>query len=445
MSNSLELAGDIVHLTRGPWHLFFRSETLEWVFTDEIGAEILHLVGSHRRMEDITEEVAMRYGLCAREMEEEIRSFVDSLRRSHIVFFEGDEKYMLQQKDVCKPADLYLHLTTRCNLQCAYCYNQPSREKRGHWNLPVDLAIKALQEAKALGIRTILLTGGEPLLHPQALEIAALSSQMGFRTVLLTNGVLVDEELAKKIAATCDQVTVSLDSAVPELHELHRGKGTHKRVTAAIKLLKKAGTKEVVVASVITRQNQSETYTEFETFAKGLGADQVARQVYIPQGDECDAHFLPNFASLLREMNDVIENMVKSGGLETQERIVWRDRCGAACGVIAIDADGTIYPCQGLMEKEFAAANISTVSLAEAFEETSVFQRVREISVAEIPGCRECAFRHLCGGGCRALAYNTAGALTAPIPNEYCAYNRLLAERRLWAAVLSRDARDPPN
>lgn len=436
MSNSLELAGDLVHLTRGSWHLFFRSETLEWVLTDKIGVEIIHMVGSHMRMEDIAEEMATRHGLCAKEIEGEIRSFVDSLRESHIVFFEGDEKRAPHNEDVCRPADLYLHLTTRCNLQCTYCYNRSWRKRRGLRDLPVGLAKKALQEAEALGIRTVLLTGGEPLLHPRALEIAGLSRQMGFRTVLLTNGVLIDEEFARKIAATCDQVTVSLDSAVPELHELHRGKSTHKRVTEAIRLLKEAGTNEVVVEGVITRQNQGEAYAEFEAFAKEIGADRVAQQIYILQGDERDAHLSPDFSYFLRKMDDAIESMVESGELRTRERVVWRDRCGAACGVIAIDADGTVYPCQGLMKKEFAAGNISTVSLAEAFEKSPVFQRVKKISVADIPRCRECAFRYLCGGGCRALAYNIGGSLTASIPDRYCTYNQLIAERKLWAAAL---------
>jgi radical SAM protein with 4Fe4S-binding SPASM domain len=172
----------------------------------------------------------------------------------------------------------------------------------------------------------------------------------------------------------------------------------------------------------------------------------VARQIYIPQGDERDACLAPDFAPLLQEMDDSIEETVAGAtGFEGQESIVWRDRCGAGFGVIAVDVDGTIYPCQGLMREEFAAGNISTPSLIKAFESSPVLQRVRKITVTDIPGCRECVFRHLCGGGCRALAYNVCGSLTAPIPAPYCAFNRILAERKLWTAALSNYARKSPD
>ncbi|MCD5407730.1 radical SAM protein [Candidatus Bipolaricaulota bacterium] len=440
MQSTLELAEDVVHLTRGPWHLFFRSATLDWALTNEIGADIITMIASHKEQKEIILEISTKYGFDYTEVATEVKSLIRSLKEVRILLPAGGSfsPAVGVPRDP-RLSDLYLHLTTRCNLRCTYCYNRPLREEKGRGDLPLQVALKALREAKELDVHTVLLTGGEPLLHPEALRIAELSRRMGFRTVLLTNGLIIDKKIANAISQTCDQVTVSLDSTLPEPHDLHRGKGTHQQVIEAIGRLKEAGVKEVVISGVLSRQNQQETYTDFEAFAKGVGADRVVRQLYILQGDVRDTLLAPDFNPILQEMNDALEKTVTElTGSEGREKFVWRNRCGAAFGVIAIDADGTIYPCQGLMKEGFAAGNLATVSLIEAFKGSSVLEKVREITVADIPGCRDCTFRHLCGGGCRALAYNVSHSLTAPVPEPYCAFNQILSEAKLWGAALSK-------
>ena len=447
MQNTLELAEDTVHLTRGPRHLFFRCGTLDWALTNEIGADIVTMIADHKCPKEITSGIATKYGFDYTEVDAKVKSFIQSLREVGIVL--PAERRLTPSVGAPRdqrPLDLYLHLTARCNLKCTYCYNQALRVKKGHGDLPLKVALKTLREAKELGVRTVLLTGGEPLLHPKALRIAEHSRRMGFRTVLLTNGLLIDREIAKVIAQTCDQVTVSLDSALPKLHNLHRGRGTHNQVVAAVGRLKEAGVSDVVVSGVITRQTQQESDAEFEAFAKRIGADRIVRQIYILQGDVRDTLLTPDFRLILQETNDAIEKMLaESAGPEVQGAIIWRDRCGVAFGVIAVDADGTIYPCQGLMKEEFAAGNIASASLVEVFEGSPILKKVRRFRVTEIPECEDCAFRHLCGGGCRALAYNTCGSLSVPIPKPYCVFNSLLAERRLWRAALSNRRSESPN
>lgn len=284
----------------------------------------------------------------------------------------------------------------------------------------------------------MVLTGGEPLLHARAIEIAEFAHNLGFRTVLLTNALVVDEQVAERLARSCDQITVSLDSAIPALHDLVRGQGTHEQVVRSIKCLKKAGAKEVVVSSVITRHNQRESHQDFERYAKDIGADRVVRQIYILQGDKRDLLLAPDFDVLLRDLEEALKRAVVQGTeLMRGSSTLWRDRCGAAFGEIAVGPDGAVYPCQSLMGPEFRAGSLVTNSLAEIWEDSEILAQIRAITVADIPRCRDCSFRHVCGGGCRALAYNAYRSLTAPIPKEYCAFNRFHAEQKLWATALS--------
>ncbi|MGB9757893.1 MAG: radical SAM protein [Candidatus Bipolaricaulaceae bacterium] len=434
-----KLAGGVEHLARGPWHLFFRPETLAWTVTDDIGAAILKALADSRDSEEIAMGIAAKAGFPLGEVILEVERFLESLAKEGIV--EGPEKGH-PSPAVCstelKPDHLYLHLTARCNLSCTYCYNQPLRKQKS-WeeDLPLPLAMQALHQARELGVKTVLLTGGEPLLHPYALEVAEAAHDLGFRTILLTNGLLVDDSVAERLARCCDQITVSLDSAAPALHDLHRGPGTHKRVAEAVRCLKAAGVKEVVISGVITRHNQHERYQDFERYAVEIGADRAVKQIYILQGDQRDPLLAPEFDSLLRDLEEALERAVGQGvefwgGMDA----IWRDRCGAAFGVIAIGSEGMVYPCQGLMKPEFKAGSLAESHLAEIYESSETLAKIRRITVADIHRCRNCPFRHLCGGGCRALAYNIYRSLIAPIPEEYCAFNRLLAEQKLWVAAL---------
>ncbi len=67
----------------------------------------------------------------------------------------------------------YFYLTEGCNLACRHCWLAPKLDREGtlYPTLPVDLFETAIREAKPLGLKAVKLTGGEPLLHPQFLQL----------------------------------------------------------------------------------------------------------------------------------------------------------------------------------------------------------------------------------------------------------------------------------
>jgi radical SAM protein with 4Fe4S-binding SPASM domain len=334
--------------------------------------------------------------------------------------------------------DLYLHLTSRCNLHCSYCYAAPGpNEEREGRDLPFAVARAALHQAQGLGVEDVIVTGGEPLLHPQAVEIVEEAKSLGLGVNLLTNGTLIDQALAHRLAQTCDQITISLDSADPVLHDLHRGCGTHVRAEKGIAILSEVGFPHVVAAAVLTRHNQHERHEDFAAYATSLGAERVSRAVYILQGDPRDGSLRLDFDSFLASLAQELDTAVAQARPRGERpSVAWRDRCGAASGVVAIGADGVVYPCQGLIRPEFAAGSIREEPLGEIYASARILNELRAITVEDIPGCGGCEYRFLCGGGCRALAYNTSRCLSAPIPRDYCAFARLLAEWRLWGTAL---------
>jgi len=431
-SHDMRILGDIVHLKRGQWHLFFRPKTLAWALMDELGAAVFADFIRSTPVPEIVAKLAQEFDVPLAEIAGEIQRFLKTLQIQGL--FEDPPKPCICSDDP-RPRSLYLHVTSRCNLSCIYCYNRKARKS---WSddMSLSLAQRVLVQAKELGVSTLILTGGEPLLNPHLCKIAGFGKSLNLRIVLLTNGTLIDKARAKELADLCDQIVVSLDSSIPAIHESLRGQGTHGRAERAIQHLKEVGAKEVVASAVITRCNQLELFKDLEQYAKQIGADRAVRQIYMLQGDERDQVLVPNFQMLQTQMEEDLENMVASGIKLPPTDGVWRNRCGAAFGEIAVGPDGAVYPCQGLVAPEFNAGNVAESDLREIWEGSETLASVRAITVEDLPRCRECLFRYLCGGGCRALAYTVHRSLTMPIPEEYCAFNRILAEQRLWAEAL---------
>lgn len=114
------------------------------------------------------------------------------------------------------PGVLRLSLTARCNLACPYCLPD-DRDPPGLLSTAERVAL--VTAAVGLGIHSLRLTGGEPLLHPQLEELIAalrpLREAGGLREIALTsNGSLFSAARARALrAAGLDRITLSLDGA----------------------------------------------------------------------------------------------------------------------------------------------------------------------------------------------------------------------------------------
>lgn len=146
-----------------------------------------------------------------------------------------------------KPLEIRLQLTTRCNYDCEFCFNKQSLQNLGFGqsgkDLPKETAKKIISKIFEEGIEEVRFTGGEPLLHPNIIELLSLAKKNGLSTTLNTNASLITPEKAKKIAACTDKALISM-------HSLPLGK----KAEAAAKALAKAGC-ETRAATVLTRQN----------------------------------------------------------------------------------------------------------------------------------------------------------------------------------------------
>jgi radical SAM protein with 4Fe4S-binding SPASM domain len=145
---------------------------------------------------------------------------------------------------------LELQITDRCNLRCQHCYIGDSRNQ----DLSFERIGQVLKEFEEIQGLRLLLSGGEPLVHPQFWKINEVLKEYAFRSVLLSNGTLITQKVAQELRV--HEVQISLDG-MREGHESLRGKGTFKKALQAIDYLQEADIR-VSIATMIHRENLKE-------------------------------------------------------------------------------------------------------------------------------------------------------------------------------------------
>jgi len=149
------------------------------------------------------------------------------------------------------------NLTRRCNLHCAHCYMDAfDREFPGE--LTTSEAVAVIDDLAQFGVPVLLLSGGEPLMRPDILELCSYAFSQGLRAVLSSNGTLIQPELAAAIKnAGVSYAGISIDGA-EATHDRFRGmKGAFQQTLEGIRNLQRAGVK-TGLRCTITRFNLRE-------------------------------------------------------------------------------------------------------------------------------------------------------------------------------------------
>ena len=267
---------------------------------------------------------------------------------------------------------LEFQITDRCNLRCRHCYIGDGL----HQDLPLKKIYKILKEFEEIQGLRLLLSGGEPLLHPQFWEMNEILRDYAFRSILLSNGTLITREVAQRLRV--HEVQVSLDG-MKEGHESIRGEGTFEKVLQAIENLQETNIR-VSVATMIHRKNLE----EFDKLASLIQSKNIGEwNVDVPciagrMGENRDLWVEPSEAGRFLQYG-------YGGGLHTSEK-------NACCGahLCAIIANGNVCKC-GLFSQEPVG------SIEEGLR--VCWERIPRIQLKELR-CN-CSEIEECRGGCR--------------------------------------------
>ncbi|MFY3745314.1 GTP 3',8-cyclase MoaA [Anaeromyxobacter sp. Red801] len=168
---------------------------------------------------------------------------------------------------------LRLSLTDRCNFRCSYC--SPAAPETHEDPLARDEVARLVRIFGGLGIRRVRLTGGEPTLRRDVLDvIREVARAPGIEEVALTtNGHLLQALAGPLREAGVTRLNVSLDTLDPEkLHRIAGRAATLERIVAGIEAAYRAGFASVKLNVVVVRGQNDDELGALARFAWGFGA-----------------------------------------------------------------------------------------------------------------------------------------------------------------------------
>jgi len=330
---------------------------------------------------------------------------------------------------------IYFYLTPECNLACRHCWIAPTFQnvRTAEKYIPLTLVSSVILQALPLGLTSIKLTGGEPLLHPGVLEILGMAREHCLEVNVETNGTLVTTEFARALAgAERGFVSVSLDGADARTHEWVRGvPGSFYRACEGIRLLVEAGLKPQVIMSLFRRN--VDQIAPLVAMAGEMGAGSVKFNIIQPTARGVRVHEEGEALSIreLIEISRWIEgSLSREAGLPLHVCTPPAFRPlgslfgagGAGCGrctirsIIGVLGDGSYALCGiGETTPEMVFGHAARDSLETVWRTHPVIAEIRDGLPDRLKGiCGACAMKGVCLGSCLAQNYSGSRDLWAP-------------------------------
>ena len=346
-----------------------------------------------------------------------------------------------------RPYKCYIHINLECNLECTHCYVSPS--ERSSEFIPAEDIINLTRQAARAGYEKIVLTGGEPLLHPERESLlkrlcwlrdywrelvreqnyTGTVPRVSLRTNMMTS-LPVDE--LKLLGRAVDVVVVSIDGD-RETHDHRRGLGTYYRALKNLKtLLATEPECEVRLGSILNPSDARGSLGEaVRRIGANLGIGAKIRNFY-PIGESkslkqssCAEPLWANYSS---------DEVILTGEFFA----------AASCGLgstLDIRPDGSISPCFALQPLPYELGKIDSGldCLRELLEQSPEIRAIRQATVDSNEACSRCMMRYLCHGPCRAWSDELTRENINPVPRtqdcQSLRENNLLLIRRALEIV----------
>jgi MoaA/NifB/PqqE/SkfB family radical SAM enzyme len=168
--------------------------------------------------------------------------------------------------------EIGIELNNICNYRCKHCLRDFSKDAQ---NLPLALIRRVLQEAKAYAVKHVAFTGGEATLHPQLARILDATEELGYSFHLCTNGSTLPRLWNRLFEGrrNLTGISISLDGAREDTHDLVREPGSYRRVMQAISLCRVRNV-PVTLQMILNRANRPEI-AEMALLASQLGIEKL--------------------------------------------------------------------------------------------------------------------------------------------------------------------------
>lgn len=287
--------------------------------------------------------------------------------------------------------DVSLELTYKCNLDCFFCYNDVNKKGTP---LSLEQYTTLLQDLAEMQTMYIMLTGGEPMVHPHFFDIGKITRELGFVVRVRTNGHSLSKANALRLKNEVDPycVEVSLHGATAQSHDKQT------RITGSFdKLVKNIGHcseigLNVSVVSTPTAWNEHEIDEMFD-LCDTLG---VPLRFQGPVAPRDDGDLTPLQITPKQSTWDKVAVSYKTRGIQADNKSAInkpieidvstigqtvdepKSSCGVGVAGVDIDPYGNVQACMHLQE---SAGNLHKNSIRDIWNDSPLFTRARERSI----------------------------------------------------------------
>jgi len=424
----VDRAGDAVILLH-PWRPM-------WALTNESGLEFALTFDGTRSIADAARAEAARWGMDdAAPILDDLRAFVRQLREADLLANHPLAEADMPRKPRRLP-DITIYLTEECNLRCKHCAIVEGRMPQTALSAEQVMQLVEQHLADFPGA-TVSFTGGEPLLHPRALDIVEHATARTPYVNIATNGLLIDEPTARRLAASGAWIQVSLDGADPEVHDAIRGKGTFTKAWEAIGRLVDAGAaSRVLVATTLTRcvlHQVKDLIARVD--ALGLKELRLLTLNRLKAAETNWEQLAPDGPAMLDVYRYFLLDLPRTdrrgkprigGGFPgfvpdaDPSAAHW---CPLGKTTI-VDSQGLTYNCPTLRGPEWTTGSVTDSNLREIREGARNIELRKKALERRyvVEDCVSCTWRNFCQGGCAAFSTLRSGEFL--VNDEFCDFRR---------------------
>jgi MoaA/NifB/PqqE/SkfB family radical SAM enzyme len=242
-----------------------------------------------------------------------------------------------------KPLLCNYYVTLRCNARCEFCniWRDPnSIERKDAFLSDID---KNLRELKAIGVRAVDFTGGEPLLYRNIIEALRLAKRYGLYTTITTNCLLYPS-YARELDGLVDVLQFSLDATDEQTHNRIRGVKSYHKVMESIAIAKSRRQK-ISLLHTVTDENV-QALSDMVSFAQRNRCVLCLNPCFeYFQNEAISSRSIPILRKYFREPYVVMDlgflRFIEGGGNNTHH-----PQCKAMSSTVVISPDNCILlPC----------------------------------------------------------------------------------------------------
>ncbi len=341
---------------------------------------------------------------------------------------------------------LDFELTPGCDHRCAHCYNvwtadegdaQDGYDTSGQLTTPAFKALmtKAVQQT---GANHLTITGGEPLLRKDALDIIEHAGELATSVTLITNGSHVSQDVARRLATSgVSSVQLTLLAADRDEHDRLKGATCFDdTVRAAVNL---AEVEVPVQVCFVAMQENADAFADVMELCFALGVHSISYNRMSPTGGAIHhiARLMPTVEQIERNL-DTAEALGRRWGIRVAtampippcliriDRYEWVNfgfcSTGSHSPNIVIDGTGKVRSCN-------LASGVLGNLLKQDWKEIHANPYQQDFKRNVPAMCRGCAYERSCQGGCKESAFATFGDHAHPEPLLWLANDPEAAKR----------------